>query len=108
MVPDVLRAALSELRAHLEGAFPGRIERVVLFGSWARGEANEDSDVDVLVLLRGGSFAERARALDIGALVGLDHGLALAPVVLDPGEWEDMVRRERRFSREIVREGADV
>ncbi|HVT18637.1 MAG TPA: nucleotidyltransferase family protein [Thermoanaerobaculia bacterium] len=31
----------------LKGSYP--IRRLALFGSWARGEAREDSDVDVLV-----------------------------------------------------------
>ena len=38
---------LREQRALLSQRYP--IRRLALFGSWARGEAREDSDVDVLV-----------------------------------------------------------
>jgi len=38
---------LREQRALLSRRYP--IQRLALFGSWARGEAREDSDVDVLV-----------------------------------------------------------
>jgi predicted nucleotidyltransferase len=45
-----------------------RIERVVLFGSRARGDANEDSDYDVAVFLRDmdDRFAEMDRLADLG------------------------------------------
>jgi len=42
-----------ELRDRLEELYGDRLERVVLFGSQARGDATPESDVDVLVVLRG-------------------------------------------------------
>ena len=43
---DIL-LTLREQHALLSRRYP--IQRLALFGSWARGEAREDSDVDVLV-----------------------------------------------------------
>jgi predicted nucleotidyltransferase len=48
MMPDPL---LPRLRAALDEAYGGRLERVVLFGSRARGDAHSDSDYDVAVFL---------------------------------------------------------
>ncbi|HZF12435.1 MAG TPA: nucleotidyltransferase domain-containing protein [Thermoanaerobaculia bacterium] len=45
--PDQILATLREQRALLSRRYP--IHRLALFGSWARGDAREDSDVDVLV-----------------------------------------------------------
>lgn len=45
--PDEILATLREQRAVLGRRYP--IQRMALFGSWARGEAREGSDVDVLV-----------------------------------------------------------
>ena len=42
---------LKRIRALLEPAFGSRLHGVVLYGSMSRGEAREDSDVDILVLL---------------------------------------------------------
>jgi predicted nucleotidyltransferase len=39
---------LARFRNTLEGRFGGRLRELILYGSYARGEANEDSDVDVL------------------------------------------------------------
>lgn len=43
---DIL-ATLREQHAALSRRYP--IRRMALFGSWARGDAREDSDVDILV-----------------------------------------------------------
>lgn len=43
---------LSRFRAALDKLYGDRIERVVLFGSQARGDAQGDSDYDVAVFLR--------------------------------------------------------
>src|SRR5215208_6912163 len=42
-----------EIRSRLEAAFPDRLQGVLLFGSEARNEAREDSDLDLMVLLEG-------------------------------------------------------
>jgi predicted nucleotidyltransferase len=44
--------ALSEYKDFLLQRFPQQIERLILFGSKARGESVASSDIDVLVVLR--------------------------------------------------------
>jgi uncharacterized protein len=58
---------LKRFRAALDEVYGDRIERVVLFGSRARGDASMDSDYDVAVFLRDMSdrFAEMNRLADL-------------------------------------------
>ena len=44
---------LAKFRAALHEMYGARLERVVLFGSQARGDARSDSDYDVAVFLNG-------------------------------------------------------
>lgn len=46
-VDELVRAVTEDLRA----LYGKRLRRVLLFGSWARGDAHPDSDVDLLVVL---------------------------------------------------------
>lgn len=50
---DTVSRIVAELREGLEELYGPRLERMVLFGSQARGDAAPDSDVDVLVVLHG-------------------------------------------------------
>jgi predicted nucleotidyltransferase len=49
----ISRDFLAKVKAALAEEFGERFRGLVLFGSEARGEAEPDSDVDLLVLLRG-------------------------------------------------------
>ncbi len=42
---------LKEIKRYLEEKYGDKIKKVILYGSYARGEATEDSDVDVLVVV---------------------------------------------------------
>lgn len=50
--PDI-QPLLTDLRAALEELYGDRLVRLVLYGSQARGDAHDESDVDVLVVLEG-------------------------------------------------------
>ena len=52
---------LPALRQRLEAHYGDRLVRAVLFGSYARGEATEESDVDVLVVLGGARWTRGRR-----------------------------------------------
>ena len=62
---------LKRFRAALDQVYGDRIERVVLFGSRARGDAGQDSDYDVAVFLRDMSdrLAEMNRLADLSTQI---------------------------------------
>ena len=54
------REALLEFLARLEAAHGAAIRRVILFGSHARGDADVESDIDLMIVIRGGIEELRA------------------------------------------------
>ncbi|RKY14499.1 MAG: nucleotidyltransferase domain-containing protein, partial [Planctomycetota bacterium] len=44
---------LDEFKKRLAQLCGKRLSAIILYGSQARGDANEDSDIDVLVVIRG-------------------------------------------------------
>jgi predicted nucleotidyltransferase len=59
-------------------------ERIIVFGSYARGEAREESDIDLLVVMPDGTDRRQTAIAILGALGGL--GVAKDVVVTTPDE----------------------
>ena len=75
-----LSQILSELRRELEALYRGRLVRMVLYGSHARGDAEPGSDIDVLVVLRGevSPCEEIERTADIVCGLSLSYDVVVA------------------------------
>lgn len=75
-----LRAILREFRKELEELYGTRLKKIILYGSWARGEATEDSDIDLLIILEGKVTpgAEIDRMIDIITALNLKHGVLIS------------------------------
>lgn len=103
-LPD---AFLPTLRARLEALYGARLVRVVLFGSYARGDATPDSDVDVLVVLRGVAdpYAEAWTVADLDLDLLDAFGLPVSFVVLGDADaasdWP-LLANIRREGRELA------
>ncbi len=113
MTADItpLRAnpVLTRFRAALAEMYGGRLERVVLFGSQARGEARPDSDYDVAVFLNGmnGSSDRWAELHKLAAL--RVEFIDETGVFFDAKPYPAGAYRERSpLMHEIRREGLDL
>jgi predicted nucleotidyltransferase len=80
-------------------------ERIILYGSVARGEDTEESDVDILVLSRD-KRATRKQVIKRAIDVLLDTGTYISVKVLTPGEYEQL--QDTHFIRQIREEGVVI
>ena len=108
MLPPHLRPPLSALRDGLAAVFGERLREVRLFGSYARGEANEHSDVDALVLIDGLAPGEVAAVSDVATQVALKFDILLAPLPLSAAAFAQMLVSGRRLARDIQQQGASL
>ena len=78
--------ALARFGADVRAVLGARLVKLVLFGSRARGEGHEESDLDVLVLASSFTREERRRIIDAAHDVLEDTDLVISPIVRDePG-----------------------
>lgn len=97
------RKIAEDFARHLKAKYGDRIERILLFGSVARGEYREDSDVDLIVVTRDPSWAFRVQLASEAMDVLMRHGLYISAKPMDPEEFE---RTEGTlFGRNVRREG---
>lgn len=97
---------LKRFRAALDEIYGGRLERVVLYGSRARGDAREDSDYDVAVFLRdmADRWQELDRLADLSAEILDATGEFVHAIPYRAGSYEDRTS----LMREIRYEGVDL
>jgi predicted nucleotidyltransferase len=77
-------------------------ERVILFGSYARGTVTKDSDVDLLVI---GPFEGRSVDRSVQIRMKLRPGFPLDLVVRTPQKVRQRVQMGDDFMQEILDEG---
>ena len=90
--------------------FGNRISRIILFGSYARGDFEEDSDVDVMVLVdcnKNELSAFREMASVIGSDVSLDNNVTVSLLVRDSDTFYGM-KGFTPFYQNIEKEGVDI
>ncbi len=97
-------ALLAEIvRRVVEAADP---DRIVLFGSAARGEMGPDSDIDLLVIKTEVEHTGRLAGLIHRALVGVDA--AVDVVVMRPREVEHQRDKVGSIVGPALREGREI
>lgn len=82
------------------------VERAILFGSFARGEAKEDSDLDLILVSRefeGKSALKRA----VPFYINWDLGYPVDFICYTPGEFEDL-KKKVSLVREALEEGIEI
>ena len=100
-----IQAALRVFKDALAARFGARVRDVVLFGSHARSQAHEESDVDVLVVVEGLSHRERGEVFELGAEVWMDTKVRIAPCALSSHEASELRRLERQLIVDVDHEG---
>ena len=97
---------LRRFRAALDALYRDRIERVVLFGSRARGEAREDSDYDIAVFLYDLTdyWREIGRIVEIETDILYDTGAVINGLVFPAGAYRDRTV----FMNEVRLDGLDL
>ena len=97
---------LKRFRKALDRIYGDRLERVVLFGSRARGDAHEDSDYDIAVFLRDltDRWREVGRIIPVVTDILYEDEAFIHAMPYRAGSYEERTS----LMREIRREGIDL
>jgi len=71
-----VRETIREFKQEIKNLYGPRLKDVILYGSWARGDATEASDIDLLIVLEGQVVPgqEIDRMIEIITDINLKHG----------------------------------
>lgn len=102
-----IREPLLELRRELASLYGDHVVDLVLYGSRARGDAEADSDIDILVVLKGqvNPAREVHRTSDLLSDISLKHDVVISCVFVDESKYRN---GKGPLIRNILREGIRI
>lgn len=90
-LPEPAASALRDIIRDLKGEFRDNLSDVVIYGSYARGNATKDSDLDLLVVLK--SIKDHWQTdriiteIAYNDTFGKNRSIVIAPVLMDEEEY---------------------
>ncbi|MHB2016480.1 MAG: nucleotidyltransferase family protein [Candidatus Xenobia bacterium] len=110
ILPPLVKEAVERYKGAALERFPGRILEMRVFGSAARGEMHEHSDVDLWVLVDSRDRALRDGLVDLTVDVteALRAPFFINAIIVDRARWADLESLERLIVSEVQRDGIPV
>lgn len=99
---------LDSYRCVLSDQFPGLVEQIVIFGSKARATATEESDLDILVVIREGDWRLKDAVTQPGYLIATRNDVVPSIMVYTKEEWGLLQKRQAPFWLVVQRDGVVV
>jgi predicted nucleotidyltransferase len=103
-IPAHIRKLMKELKEGLAKIYGANLTAVYLYGSYARGDYREGSDVDVMVLLKryGDYWREYHRSSDYVSDISLKYDATVSYILIKENQWKEA---DKPVLRNIRREG---
>lgn len=105
-----LEAVIRDMVAVYREVFGGRIEQILLYGSYARGDADGDSDIDIAAIVRGDRQElqkKLKKVWDVSSSLELKYGVIISPTVIPYDEYM-AYKEDLPYYRNISEEGIRV
>jgi uncharacterized protein len=110
MNPANVEEAIKELAQAMEGLFGKKLSKVILFGSYVRNQQDEESDIDIIVLVKEEQLSLKSYSYQIAEIVtdlNLKYDAVLSVILQSTDEYEEY-KDTLPFFRNIQREGVMV
>lgn len=101
-INPAIEPIVREFKAALQDLYGDRLGDVVLYGSYARGDYDDESDIDLMILLNDedvNTYAEIRKIIDIEVQLLLRYGLAISPLPVSYRKYKTSVGGVYREAR---------
>ena len=87
--------------------FADKMDKVLLYGSYARGDYTDDSDIDIMIILdcpKEEVAAYRRKTSQMASRIGLEYDVLIS-IILRDKETFDSRKEELLFYQNVVKDG---
>lgn len=99
---------ISLLITHLLTDFPNSMIQITLFGSKARGDDTEESDIDLLIITKNEAGDLKSQIRDVGYDLSLEYDVIFNLFPYTQERWDWMASVRHPLWRSITEEGIDL
>ena len=89
----------------VKNQYENKIYQIILFGSYARGDNKEDSDIDMLIIWKGNRSKGAEKIEDIAFEYLMEEGLYFSIKVLNVQQYNELKEKGSPFIENIEKEG---
>ena len=89
-MPANVKKLLAELKKGLTELYGQRLKAVYLFGSYARGDYHEGSDLDVMIVLDSykSYWDELVCSAELASDLSLEHDVTISRMIMTDEQWK--------------------
>ena len=90
-IPTHIRKLMKELKEGLAKIYGDKLKAVYLYGSYARGDYRQGSDVDVMILLKSyrNYWKEYMRSSDYVSDISLKYDVTVSYILIKELQWKE-------------------
>jgi predicted nucleotidyltransferase len=100
-----LNLILKEISKAYREVYRSDLVSIILYGSYARGDYQKDSDIDIVAIVKGDR--ELKKVWDISSDLELEYGTIVSPTVI-PFEEFEKYKDDLPYYRNIQKEGVKI
>lgn len=105
-----LKLALQDFVSHAEKIYAGHVKRIILYGSYARGDFREDSDVDVMILVdlpQDALWEYRKQMMSEVFDINLERETLIVPMTVNEEHFQEWLP-VYPFYQNVMNEGVEL
>jgi predicted nucleotidyltransferase len=103
-----IKPALENLKLQVKQSYGVRLSKVILYGSYARGDETKDSDIDLLIVLLDDKI-DRLREIenlsDMATEILINYGYVVSAL---PFSASRLTNEKTLFTENVLREGIAI